>query len=244
MLSLQTRAAIEAAERFAEGAASQEAFNTALNEAYSGYYQSRHGSLHEAVVYWALVEHSSWSLTHSASLCAGAIADSAAPQHPSVLVAVKRTENAEADARDCIAEADIAAARGMQAAYQAAVARADAARTEVQRAHDNAEAAYAETHAAAERAERAVQAALARCIIGPLPFRPVGIAPSLLKWNGGAVLKLARGIYEERAFDRMAVPADALEEAGCENQDILLHCRSPGEHVPGCWVVDLVLGKS
>jgi hypothetical protein len=85
---------------------------------------------------------------------------------------------------------------------------------------------------------------LLRDIFGPLPFREVSVEPSLLMWNDGVVLKLARGIYEERAFDRMAVLADALEEAGCENQEILFHCRSPGEHVRGCWVVDLVLGKS
>ena len=50
-------------------------------------------------------------------------------------------------------------------------------------------------------------------------------------------------IYEERAFDRLPILADALEGAGCTNADVLLHCRRPGEHVRGCWVVDLVLGK-
>jgi hypothetical protein len=55
---------------------------------------------------------------------------------------------------------------------------------------------------------------------------------------------LATGIYEERAFDRMPILADALEDAGCDNTDIIAHCRDPkGGHVRGCWVVDLVLGK-
>jgi hypothetical protein len=68
--------------------------------------------------------------------------------------------------------------------------------------------------------------------------------PSWLAWNGGAILKLARTIYDERAFDRLPILADALEETGCQDQDILGHCRSAGEHVRGCWLVDLLLGKS
>jgi hypothetical protein len=75
------------------------------------------------------------------------------------------------------------------------------------------------------------------------PFRPVTINPVWLAWNDGTVQKIAQGIYEERAFDRMPILADALEESGCTNADILYHCRLPGEHVRGCWVVDLVLGK-
>jgi hypothetical protein len=57
------------------------------------------------------------------------------------------------------------------------------------------------------------------------------------------VPRLVRGIHEERAFDRLAVLADALEEAGCADADILSHLRGPGPHVRGCWVVDLLLGK-
>jgi hypothetical protein len=48
-------------------------------------------------------------------------------------------------------------------------------------------------------------------------------------------------MYDDRDFRAMPILADALEEAGCDNQDILSHCREPGEHVRGCWVVDLVL---
>ena len=54
---------------------------------------------------------------------------------------------------------------------------------------------------------------------------------------------LARGIYDDRAFDRLPVLADALMDAGCDDERILEHCRGPGPHVRGCWVVDLVLGK-
>jgi hypothetical protein len=56
--------------------------------------------------------------------------------------------------------------------------------------------------------------------------------------------KIARAIYDGRAFERMPILADALEDAGCGDADILRHCREPGEHVRGCWVVDLLLGKS
>jgi hypothetical protein len=73
------------------------------------------------------------------------------------------------------------------------------------------------------------------------PFRPVSLDRARLTSD---VVALARGIYDERAFDRMPILADALQDAGCTNEDVLAHCREPGEHVRGCWVVDLVLGKA
>ncbi len=78
-----------------------------------------------------------------------------------------------------------------------------------------------------------------RCIFGN-PFRPVVFAPS---WRSETAVALAAGIYEERAFDRLPILADALEEAGCDHPDVLSHCRGPGPHARGCWVVDGVLGK-
>ncbi len=90
-------------------------------------------------------------------------------------------------------------------------------------------------------AERRTQSLLLRCLIGPLAFRPLSVDPS---WLTPTVVQLARGIYEERAFDRMPILADALQDAGCDNEDILSHCRGPGPHVRGCWVIDLLLGKS
>ena len=57
------------------------------------------------------------------------------------------------------------------------------------------------------------------------------------------VVALARGIYESRDFSAVPILADALQDAGCENADVLEHCRGEGPHVRGCWVVDLVLGK-
>jgi hypothetical protein len=75
------------------------------------------------------------------------------------------------------------------------------------------------------------------------PFRPPVFDPSWLMWNDGTVVKLAQGIYDDRAFDHLPILADALEEAGCTNADNLTHCRRPGLHVRGCWVVDMILGK-
>lgn len=90
--------------------------------------------------------------------------------------------------------------------------------------------------------ERAAQCLGLRDIIGN-PFRPAAIDPAWLTWNDATCPKIAQAIYDERAFDRLPVLADSLEEAGCTDADILGHCRSGGEHVRGCWVVDLLLGK-
>jgi hypothetical protein len=53
---------------------------------------------------------------------------------------------------------------------------------------------------------------------------------------------LARAVYDERAFDRLPILADALEEAGCDSAELLAHCRNSGPHVRGCWAVDAVRG--
>ncbi|OAI55048.1 hypothetical protein AYO44_13665 [Planctomycetaceae bacterium SCGC AG-212-F19] len=88
-------------------------------------------------------------------------------------------------------------------------------------------------------AEKVAQAMLLRDSFGN-PFHPVTIAPA---WQTANVVSLAQTIYDEKAFDRMPILGDALEDAGCDNAEMLQHCRQPGEHVRGCWVVDLVLGK-
>jgi len=75
-------------------------------------------------------------------------------------------------------------------------------------------------------------------------FRPVAIDPAWLAWNDGTVVKLAKTIYDDRRWDIMPILGDALEDAACHDAAILDHCRGPGPHVRGCWVVDLMLGKS
>jgi hypothetical protein len=83
------------------------------------------------------------------------------------------------------------------------------------------------------------------------PLRPVTLDPAVLSWHNGTVVCLAQAAYDKRHMpegtldnSRLAVLADALEEAGCQDQDILGHCRSGSEHVRGCWVIDLLLGKN
>lgn len=91
-----------------------------------------------------------------------------------------------------------------------------------------------------EAAEERAQANLLRCIFGN-PFRPVAADP---RWFTAEVVALARAIYEERAFDRLSALADALRDAGCDDESMLAHCQSEGGHARGCWVVDRVLGKT
>ncbi len=62
-------------------------------------------------------------------------------------------------------------------------------------------------------------------------------------WRTTTATTIASQMYDSREFGAMPILADALQDAGCENADILEHCRGPGPHVRGCWVVDLVLGK-
>jgi hypothetical protein len=89
------------------------------------------------------------------------------------------------------------------------------------------------------RTTRHVQSLVLADIFGN-PFRPITLDPA---WLTPTVFALARGIYAKRAFDRLPILADALQDAGCEDADTLGHCRGPGPHARGCWVVDLVLGK-
>jgi hypothetical protein len=83
--------------------------------------------------------------------------------------------------------------------------------------------------------------ALARDIFGN-PFRPVVFNP---EWRTSTAAALAKGMYATRDFAAMPILADALQDAGCDSEDVLNHCRDPKQvHVRGCWVVDLVLGKA
>jgi hypothetical protein len=87
--------------------------------------------------------------------------------------------------------------------------------------------------------ERVGQCRILRDIFGN-PFRPVTVDPA---WRTTTAVQLAQGMYDSRDFSAMPILADALQDAGCDNADILDHCRGAGPHVRGCWVVDLVLGK-
>ncbi|QEL20874.1 hypothetical protein [Limnoglobus roseus] len=88
-------------------------------------------------------------------------------------------------------------------------------------------------------AERVEQVRLIHDVIGN-PFRPVAFDPA---WLTTTAVGLAESIYADRAFDRLPILADALQDAGCEDGAILGHCRGDRVHARGCWVVDGVLGK-
>jgi hypothetical protein len=94
-------------------------------------------------------------------------------------------------------------------------------------------------HNHCEEGELRQQSNLLRCIFGN-PFRLVFLDSAWLTPN---VVSLAHTIYDDRAFERMSILGDAIEETGCDSSDILDHCRSQVEHVRGCWVVDALLGK-
>src|SRR5262245_55474500 len=95
--------------------------------------------------------------------------------------------------------------------------------------------------------ERAAQANLVRCVFGN-PFRTSHFVPH---WRTAESVSVAEAAYEARALPggeldpaRLAVLADALEEAGCSDAELLGHLRSSGPHVRGCWALDLTLGNS
>jgi hypothetical protein len=90
--------------------------------------------------------------------------------------------------------------------------------------------------------ERRMQRLLLRDIAGN-PFRPVAVNPAWLAWGDATVPKLAQALYDDPAFGRVAILADALEDAGCGVRALLDHLRGPGPHVRGCWVVDLLLKR-
>jgi hypothetical protein len=94
--------------------------------------------------------------------------------------------------------------------------------------------------AAAKAARDAAIADLIRCVLGN-PLRAVAFDPAWLVWNDGAVHKITQEISARGDFALLPILADALEEAGCRNEDVLAHCRLEKRHVCGCWVLDLLL---
>lgn len=118
---------------------------------------------------------------------------------------------------------------------------ADADQAAVRAADIAARLSEAEAREIGCESRKQSQAILLRDIFGN-PFRPVTLDTAWLRSND-AVAKLAQAIYDNRRFQDLPVLADALEEAGCHDADILTHCRHPGPHVRGCWVIDLLLGK-
>ncbi|WP_020470577.1 hypothetical protein [Zavarzinella formosa] len=131
---------------------------------------------------------------------------------------------------DRVEDEEIVCANGMRISYHAARIAANAA--------EFATSSFNEflTHANPEMLSEPIT----RCIFGN-PFHLVTIDPAWLTFD---VRMIAAGSYEDRAFNRLPILADALQDAGCDNDDILSHLRDDGMHVRGCWALDLILGKS
>jgi hypothetical protein len=94
----------------------------------------------------------------------------------------------------------------------------------------------------AEAIGTTVRTHLIRDIFGN-PFDPARPLPAaVLAWHDATVPRIARGIYDEQAFERLPILADALLDAGSDDGELIAHCRAPGPHVRGCWAIDLILG--
>jgi hypothetical protein len=142
----------------------------------------------------------------------------------------------EAGKRACWAAAWAGQGSAAEAAAWAAAGKGEAGWAEITAAH----AGWAET---AEESPRPFHCELLRDLFGS-PFRPPAIDSTCLAWNGRTVPKFAQAIYENHTFNRLPELADALEEAGFANAEILSHLRGPGPHAKGCWALDLILGKT
>jgi hypothetical protein len=100
--------------------------------------------------------------------------------------------------------------------------------------------AVAASKAATDTSQKVqVHADLLREIFGNA-LRPVTFSP---EWRTDTAVALARVMHDSRDFGALPILAGALQDAGCDDERILDHCRGPGPHVRGCWVADLVLGK-
>jgi hypothetical protein len=98
--------------------------------------------------------------------------------------------------------------------------------------------------------EEALQARLIHDVLGN-PFHPqTPLPPVRLNWNDKTILRMAQSIYDDRKLPegtldntRLAILADALLDSGCDNEELIQHCRSGGVHIRGCWGLDVILGK-
>lgn len=91
--------------------------------------------------------------------------------------------------------------------------------------------------------DKVTRTCLLRGVSGNAYYPCPPLPPDVLAWNGGTVRKIAQAIYDDGGFDRMPILADALEEAGYTDAELLGHLRQPGPHEHGCWAIKAVLGK-
>jgi hypothetical protein len=171
-------------------------------------------------------------------------------RHADGLAPAAELEQAAAAARDAERAALGKGATGYNAAFAVCRALAGdakgaagyavyAAANDAAGGHKYGTPAWAATYGAAYKAEQQAQRGLLDELAGD-PSRPAGAEPA---WLTPAAVKVAGAVYAEQSFDRLPALADALEEAGCTDGELLAHLHSPGPHVRGCWAVDLLLGK-
>ena len=129
--------------------------------------------------------------------------------------------------------------RTTQAYYAAWIAAGKVCGKAARAASASSEAGIVFRWLGGEAAEVEAQARLLRCTFGN-PFRPAAFSST---WRTGSAVSIARQLYESRDFLTLPILADALQDAGCDNDDILDHCRAPGPHDRGCWVGDQLLQK-
>jgi len=222
----ESRQAVTVAERFADGAASAEELAQAKTLARQ--------------VTWSAIQrvHAEWGQT--------AVTESARAAWVSVWVACAAEETTEAQVwNDWTAGAEAAgqslALRTAQVvAWAKTVAEEQGLWGVLARSNDPAVDDLA-TQGPDE--EELFQCDLLRDLFGQL-FQPAHVDPTWTSWQGGIIATMAQVIHDERRFGDLPILADALEDAGCDNEALLAHCRLPGPHVRGCWAVDALLGRA
>lgn len=154
------------------------------------------------------------------------------------------SEHASGLVADRMAQTDRVNHAFWSAAFERALQENLAISEAISRADNSVPNGFVEMRENARFTEQKMQTDLLRDIFGN-PFRPVTLDP---RWLTSTVLDLARSIYDEfprqvGGSAKMPILADALMDAGCDSEEIISHCRAPGPHVRGCYVVDLILGK-
>jgi hypothetical protein len=201
-----SRRAVEVAERFADGVASEESRRTACDRAFAvsqRLYRPEQG-------YWADLPFYRAAEAAAFTVATRDDADMFSEESPFMLFLVEHVERCTADA---VSETSSIAAGGREAVVSA-----------LQR-------------------ESWHHCLLLRDLFSIRTPPPLDL--SVRTWNYATVPRIARAIYDDGAFDRLPVLADALEEAGCDNPDVIGHCRQQDAvHVRGCWLLDLLLERA
>jgi hypothetical protein len=239
----RSRRAVEAAEGFADGLVTAAQLREVRVAAHDAFFHAKDVEYRaEAEVNFCdSVAYSRVCVTLYAAAAARVAVSPQASRPIDLLAAYQRNESRWRTRRD--------RARGCHYWLMAAAGRAERARQ--YQASGMADDAHpprdvvgwaSDAEDAVERLEAAAQAALLRDLFGPLPFRTAALAASVLAWNNRLVVRLAAAIYEEGHWADLPLLADALLDAGCEDDEVVAHLRAPGPHARGCHGLDLVLG--